>query len=167
MDKQAKDFEKGWEEHKAKKKQEIETLGQDIADICSDMALNCCGNTPCYACIAKRLERKGYRKITENAVVIPKEISCYDNVEKAIKVYKTDLGSKVEFTNEQILFLTQLYHFDEMRVRKETAEKFAERLKALYVPRLNEWDEISVGGLCFEIDEIAKEITDKGVQNGN
>ena len=129
MDKQ-RDFEKGWEEYKAKKKQEVEEIGQDIADICSDMALNCCGSTPCYACIAKRLERKGYRKIPE--------------------------------------------------VRKETAEKFAERLKE----KLNEWLEdnedlngkidfgiaeielIGVKSLKGEviaeslIDEIAKEITE-------
>ena len=53
-------------------KEEIEEIGQDIVDICSDMALNCCGSTPCYVCIAKRLKAKNYQKINENQIIISK-----------------------------------------------------------------------------------------------
>lgn len=62
MDKQAKDFEKGWEDYKAKRKKELEEICQDIADICPDMVDNCCGKTPCYLCIAKKLARENYHK---------------------------------------------------------------------------------------------------------
>ena len=126
MDKQI-DFEKGWEEYKAKKKQQLETLGQDIADICSDMALNCCGNTPCYACIAKRLERKGYRKIPENAVVLTREE--YDE----LKQYEEKVKSGACFTQKEWLELcdeeckrnTENLSKARQLERKETAEKFA------------------------------------------
>ena len=72
MDK-AKDFEKGFEEYKAKKKQEIEELGQDIYDNCPDLCENGCGGKPCYKCIAEALHRDNYRKIPENAVVLTRE----------------------------------------------------------------------------------------------
>ena len=45
------------------------------------------------------------------------------------------------------------------QLRKETAEKFAERLKAKQAP-LDEYDEISIGSLFADIDEILKEITE-------
>ena len=77
MDK-AKDFEKGFEEYKAKKKQEIEELGQDIYDNCPDLCENGCGGKPCYKCIAEALHRDNYRKIPEDAVVIEK--SEYDKL---------------------------------------------------------------------------------------
>ena len=69
MDK-AKDFEKGFEEYKAKKKQEIEELGQDIYDNCPDLCENGCGGKPCYKCIAEALHRDNYRKIPEDSVVL-------------------------------------------------------------------------------------------------
>jgi hypothetical protein len=137
MDKQ-RDFEKGWEEYKAKKKQEVEEIGQDIADICSDMALNCCGSTPCYACIAKRLERKGYRKIPENAVVLTREefeFMCVDT--KAVR-------------EEEV-----------KQARKETAEKFAERLKSMAY-QSTDWSH-GVHPMVVEvdyIDEICEEFTE-------
>ena len=144
MDKQ-KDFVKGWGEYKAKKKQEVEELGRDIADICSDMALNCCGNTPCYACIAKRLERKGYRKIPENAVVLTEErnkIIC-DRFEQLERVQAELQELNAKYYNE-----TKDLRRELKRVRKETAEKFAEKLEEVlvnYVPQRL-------------IDEICKEI---------
>ena len=97
-----------------------------------------------------------YRKIPKLGVILP--FDHYDNLLKTDK-----------------------------QVRKETAEKFAERLKE----KLNEWLEdnedddgkidfgiaeielIGVKSLDGEIiaesfiDEICKELTDKGVQNGN
>ena len=138
MDKQSKDFEKGWEECKAKKKKAVEEIGQDIADICSDMALNCCGSTPCYACSAKRLERKVVKKL------------------------QTDF---TELLNQEIREL-QL-----AQTRKETAEKFAERVKAMAYqstdwshgehPMVVEVDYIDE--ICEEITEGEKEISNETV----
>ena len=62
MDK-AKDFEKGWEEYKAKKKQEIEEMEKDIV---RSEGLDVHGK-------AKYLYDLGYRKIPENAVVLTRE----------------------------------------------------------------------------------------------
>ncbi len=90
-------------------------------------------NIMSYTCakqIAMNFYNAGYRKIPENAVVIPKEISVYDDIEKTVKVYKNDLGERVEFTNEQVMFLAQLYHFCENKTRKETTEKIVDWLKA-------------------------------------
>lgn len=104
----------------------------------------------------------GYRKIPEGAVVIPKEISCYENIEKRVRSFRLD-GKKVDFTPEQIMALTQILHFkerNEKEIRKETAEKFAEKLKE------KKFDEYSPEGKCYEcvavsdIDETCKEFTE-------
>ena len=151
MDKQ-RDFEKGWEEYKAKKKKAVEEIGQDIADICSDMALNCCGSTPCYACIAKRLERKGYRKTPENAVVLTREeyewlTCCFGKFEEIMNDIKKS-------------------------ARKETAEKFAKLVEFHSVSTRDEEGReiftISALGLKeilheefgIPYDEICKEISE-------
>ena len=76
MDKQ-KDFEKDWEEHKAKEKKEIEELCQDIYDNCPELCENGCGGKPCYKCIAEALHRNNYRKIPENSVVLTREEQQY------------------------------------------------------------------------------------------
>ena len=71
------------------------------------------------------LYEQGYRKIDKDSVVIPKEISCYENIEKRVRTFRLD-GNKVDFTNEQIMALTQILHFKEKQeneIRKETAEK--------------------------------------------
>ena len=103
---------------------------------------------------AGSLYNAGYRKIPEDAVVIPKEISYYENIEKALRTVR--IGKKsVDFTNEQIMALTQIFHWEELRekeqIRKETAEKFAEKLKEIY-----DYDEI----ICIIADKIAKGITE-------
>ena len=84
---------------------------------------------------ATMLVNAGYRKIPENAVVL--ETSVYESLD--IKLYRDTITEKV---------------------RKETAEKFAERLKQRLKVYLNEdldflmkWCECNI-----TIDEIAKEI---------
>ena len=172
MDKQ-RDFEKGWEEYKAEKKQEIEEIGQDIADICSDMALNCCGNTPCYACIAKRLERKGYRKIPENAVVLTREE--YENLGlfvETVQEYESQNGQPILVKEKKVVKKSQTDFVDllnreirelqiSQQARKETAEKFAERLKAMAY-QSTDWShgEHPMVVEVDYIDEIAEEITE-------
>lgn len=106
--------------------------------------------------VAEDLYNAGYRKIPENAVVIPKEISFYENIEKRVRTFRID-GNNVDFTDEQIMALTQILHFKEKQeneIRKETAERFAERLKV-------EFDEILLSDTPLsKIDEICKEFTE-------
>lgn len=110
---------------------------------------------------AKILYAQGYRKIPEGAVVLTgteteerlddlliefDEMSFYPatlipNAEECAREWKEKL----------IYAIGQL-------VNKKVG-KFAERLKSRYMPPLNEWDEISIGSLFYEIDEICKELT--------
>lgn len=108
MDKKAKDFEKGWEEYKAKKQQEIKEMAQDIACGCVDLVESSCGDTPCYVCIARKLKDKNYRKIPENAVVLNQEEWAVLHNDYAKALYQKEVNT-----------------------RKETAGKFAERVKNL------------------------------------
>ena len=85
-------------------------------------------------CTAKRAAEeilKRYQpKIPEGAVVIPKEVSCYENIEERVRTFKLD-GYNVDFTHEQIMALTQILHYKEMNkneIRKETAREFATTL---------------------------------------
>ena len=104
---------------------------------------------------AELLYNAGYRKIPENAVVIPKEISYYENIEKAVvsaKIY----GKTVDFTVEQILALTTIFHHKDLQeneIRKEMAEKFAERVK-------EETDHGISALYDSTVDEICKEFTE-------
>lgn len=180
MDK-AKDFEKCFEEYKAKKKQEIEELGQDIYDNCPDLCENGCGGKPCYKCIAKALHRDNYRKIPENAVVLTRE-----EYEK-LKLFEERVRSGVCFTQKEWFDYcqkdsnerTSLLIKAKKDTRKETAEKFARLVEFHSVSTRDEEGReiftISALGLKeilheefgIPYDEICKEITDKGVQNGN
>ena len=94
--------------------------------------------------------------------MIPKEISCYENIEERVRTFRID-GKKVDFTPEQIMALTQILCFkerNENEMRKEMAEKFAEKLKE------KKFDEYSPEGKCYEcvavsdIDETCKEFTE-------
>ncbi len=78
--------------------------------------------------IAEELHKNRYRKIPENAVVL--ETSVYESLE--IKNYRDVISEET---------------------RKETAEKFAERLKARLNIPIDYLDE-------KDIDEICKEITE-------
>lgn len=94
--------------------------------------------------VAKKLMALGYRKILEGAVVLTE-----DNAEEI-----GNMVVKSPQMQEAMLHLIKAW-------QKETAEKFAKRLKARYMPPLVEWDEISIGGLFYEIDEICKELVDE------
>lgn len=146
-----------------------------------------CGDVPCEECnyhgkmkilprycgvylIAEKLYNAGYRKIPEGAVVLTmEEKQEYESLVKLL-IYDKPIKSRTyEFIKDT-----------KDRIRKETAEKFAERLKE----KLNEWLEdnedldgkinfgiaqielIGVKSLDGEIiaesliDEICKEITE-------
>lgn len=129
MDK-AKDFEKGWEECKAKKKQEIE----EMIGIIQNAVGGCAEHWA--KLIAEELHKNRYRKITENAVVLTREeyewlTCCFGKFEEIMNDIKE-------------------------QSRKETAEKFAERLKEKAHWFLN--NEIQKDHFCECLDEICKGI---------
>ena len=89
----------------------------------------------------------GYRKIHENEVVLTRgEYNEYEKCKDLLTQYVNG-----EIVNEDV-FSQQVD--DIKKVRKETAEKFAERLKENY-PLKEEYSH-----LHFVIDEICKEITE-------
>ena len=120
------------------KQKRIEELGQDIYDNCPELCENGCGGMPCYKCIAEALQRDGYRKIPEGAVVLTREE--YDG----LKLIASNYGKAIKETEIK------------------TAEKFAERLKA-YIDS-NKVQTAFFGRKCFidkeTVDEICKEITE-------
>ena len=145
MNKQAKDFEKGWEEHKAKKWQEIKEIAQDIACSCVDLVESSCVDVPCYVCIARKLKDKNYRKIPENAVVLTdkKDIQQYEWSKLVDKMGVIEFGEKI---------------------CKETVEKFAFKVNTTinnHKKKVGEDDYVvNARRLIFEVNEIAKEITE-------
>lgn len=156
MDK-AKDFEKGWEEYKAKKEQEIKEIAEVICGCASPCTLEdwdeCDKMADCVRVkkIAKALHLAGYRKIPENAVVLTREE--YDELQIG-----KDFNYGVHSGESNMTAYYENIRLPE--VRKETAEKFAERLKESETIK-----EIAENGyivssveLCNKIDEIAKEI---------
>jgi hypothetical protein len=84
---------------------------------------------------SEALYNEGYRKIPKNAVVL--ETSVYESLE--IKNYRDVISEQV---------------------RKETAEKFAERLREQYPPRTDKRCTLDDCYMLDRIDEIFKEITE-------
>lgn len=190
MDK-AKDFEKGWEEYKAKKKQEIEEMARTTCNYNAKNFESCVecikgGLLSCDRLVqAEKLYNAGYRKIPENAVVITREEydelvnlqqTHSEELTNAIQSYEEDKADlKINYDNhiknlEKIIdrqskdLNSQANRLIDLKAklensRKETAEKFAEKLKV-------EFDEILLSDTPLsKIDEICKEITEgvKGV----
>ena len=189
MDK-AKDFEKGWEEYKAKKKQEIEEMARTTCNYNAKNFESCVecikgGLLSCDRLVqAEKLYNAGYRKIPENAVVLTRE-----EYEK-LKLFEERVRSGVCFTQKEWFDYcqkdsnerTSLLIKAKKDTRKETAEKFAEKVKKIkiridligkpYEKKYTQADlkEVANGVLNHflrYIDEIAKEITEgKGNENG-
>ena len=130
-----------------------------------------CGDVPCEECnyhgkmkilprycgvylIAEKLYNAGYRKIHEGAVVLTRE-----DREEFNEMYRSALQRAEKWE--------KLCGIKIKETRKETAEKFAERLKARFhksreyyeVDTGTAWSDGCIGGLINDtIDEIAKEI---------
>ena len=133
MDKQ-KDFEKGWEEYKAKKKQEIEEMYQDFL---SFKVQNSSPETFSYKGLFRHLHRAGYRKIPKGAVVLTREE--YDE----LTLTKQSIFDMLEERDD--------------KARKETAEKFAKGVKKRTIKCFGEMGFF----LTYEeLDEILKKITE-------
>ena len=151
MDK-AKDFEKGWEEYKAKRKQEIEEMAKDFLEIdvyqddkCKRCVRYICSDKcddECFAEIcAKYFYNLHYRKIPENSVVLTRE------------EWKR-MKSSLYYSKEECERRNQ-------KICKETAEKFAERLKEMAY-QSTDWShgEHPMVVEVDYIDEICEEITE-------
>ena len=141
------------------KQKQIEEMAKDrIAEL--RLFYNFCKYNGCEEKTAEDCENCYFRKVYNRLAELEGEIrngTLKEIPENAVVLTNENEIKQYEWS--KMLDKMGVFKFAD-KVRKETAEKFAERLKALYVPRLNEWDEISVGGLCFEIDEICKEITE-------
>lgn len=128
--------------------------------------IECDESVDCVDCIANGIYNAGYRKIPENAVVLTREeynrlLGQYKNLEINYNCVWEDFR-RYEIENE---VLKQ----NIVVLRKETAEKFAERLKARFdksreyysIDTGTAWSNGCVGGLINDtIDEIAKKITE-------
>lgn len=93
-----------------------------------------------YKDVAEKLTRLGYCKIPEGAVVLTE-----DNAEEI-----GNMVVKSPQMQEAMLHLIKAW-------QKETAEKFAERVKMAFY---YEFDELIPSIMADKIDEIAKEITE-------
>lgn len=124
------------------KQKQIEEMARDfgdkkgydcrvITDCCKECILRCDCMPYSYA---EGAYNAGYRKIPENAVVLTRE------------QYEKDLAIERELGERKA-----------SRARKETAEKFAERVKMAFY---YEFDELIPSIMADKIDEICKEITE-------
>lgn len=83
--------------------------------------------------------------------------------EELLKYYQPKIPENaVVLTREEYERLCDLAYFGngEETVRKETAEKFADKLRCEYID-FDDTDEVWVGGLREDISKICKEITKK------
>lgn len=142
MDKQ-RDFEKGWEEYKEKRKKDIEELAIVLYGYSIDTIAG-------SKFVARVLYKKGYRKIPENAVVLSREDI-------------SNIRSKQDDNNEIIASkIADLI----AQTRKETAEKFAVKLENrldsvdIILHEDNDEEYLSYNEVAELIDKIYKEITE-------
>ena len=158
-------------------KQIIEEMANDIK---ASLGLHI-GKTILYPYIAQDLCACGYRKIPENAVVLTRE--AYNKLEKKIadlsydadfhkqqeerivdlQYDKFELKQEISEKDNKIALLEETIECIKFNVdftRKETAEKFAVRLKASKTIKaiFGEGWIFSYVEVCKEIDEIAKEM---------
>lgn len=121
---------------------------------------------------AEKLYKAGYRKIPENAVVLTREeFESLGLVVETVQEYESQNGQPVLVKERKVvkklqtdfteLLNQEIRELQLAQTRKETAEKFAERLKLkLKELELGGWVESETK--CFNevIDEICKEITE-------
>lgn len=127
-----------------------ETCGQQIYPYGKDRPICWLNNEDCTCradnqCdhyeVCERIYKAGYRKIPEGAVVLTE-----DNAEEI-----GDMVVKSPQMQEAVLHLIKAW-------QKETAEKFAERVKMAFY---YEFDELIPSIMADKIDEICKELVDE------
>ena len=139
-------FEKAFENYETSGSVEIDT---EVRRKCYSAFLAYC----------EALYNAGYRKIPENAVVLTEE-ELYDKGYRKVCEPVIRNGEVVGFVNGADYVPKNLFLFGISNARKETAEKFAERLKAKGAIHTEfDWND------CLEIyvddiDEIVKEFTE-------
>ena len=123
------------------KQKQIEEMAKDL----KEEYFNSLVNKLSYNRFAENLYDLGYRKIPENAVVLTEEE--YKRLQRRNEICKTC----EEIATEMV-----------KKARKETAEKFVERLKTQgdFVIRADEHDAMYYVDLCVWVDEICKELTE-------
>lgn len=127
------------------KQKQIEGMAKVLEFCCNGENIeNCNSDRSCDSCRAKYLYNAGYRKIPENAVVLTRE-----EFDKNLEPFRLEI---IVLSQELVETSQKL-----MNSRKETAEKFAERLKEYVVDDFSEYD---YGYLCMKIDGMCKKITD-------
>lgn len=128
---------------------------------------------------AEYLINAGYRKIPENAVVLTREehqrYLAYKIIEPQIRGCldrEEKLEKQVRELGKELNLAKSVLSYDDERplekwaehLRKETVDKFAERLKLMLKELgLGGWIEVATGSMYEIVDEIAKEL---GVGNG-
>lgn len=124
-----------------------------------------------YKGMCEHFQNAGYRKIPEGAVVLTREEGQFRDYELYNLGYETH---RQESQKREDYIETLLHHINDLEnalinTRKETAEKFAERLKERFIGvreyRYRDtgtlWGEPCIGGLINnKIDEICKELTE-------
>lgn len=149
------------------KQKQIEEMENELSNIqtYSYMEIYPCRQLQSNKIVAEHLIGKGYRKIPENAVVLTMEelkekIDCCD----VSMIHHDDDGKRYieyekyeDFTDRLGKRIQQLKG-QLKQARNETAEKFAERLKAeCKTDYINSTKERAIA----KIDEIAKKITEE------
>lgn len=123
--------------------------------------------------VAEELAKMGYRKIPEGAVVLTKEENqkylAFKIIEPQVRgcldrEYK--LEKQVRALDDELNLAKRVLSYDdamplakwEEQLRKETAEKFAERVKMAFYYH---FDELIPSIMADKIDEICKEIIEE------
>lgn len=165
MDKQ-KDFEKGWEDYKTKRKQQTE----EMIGIIQKSVGGCARHWA--SLIAEELIKYYQPKIPEDAVVLTREEAetiygtLKANEEFIFDLQEAAMVCKKEMEEAQEVAVKEIVEYVQ-QARKETAEKFAEkaRLKTFMVLKpLNGafqlGSETEEAIFLSDIDKITKEITE-------
>ena len=158
------------------KQKQIDEMAKIMCGGCIENELMTCSFTheeiPCDFAknFAEALYNAGYRKIPENAVVLTRgdyekllDVRADVILKDIDKVFKEEFEDTKRSMEKKI---KPIYKAIETRTRKETAEKFAERLKYEVLnfcgtEEENGYFERGKIGFCEEIDEICKEFTEE------
>lgn len=135
MDKQ-KDFEKGWEEYKAKKKQQIEELEKTLYNYRFSYD-DCIAGSETD--LAKFLVNRGWIKPAENAIVLTREeFESLGLVVETVQEYESQNGQPVLVKERKVvkklqtdfteLLNQEIRELQLAQTRKETAEKLLNKV---------------------------------------
>ena len=165
----------------------IEEMANDLQEAWTAWSLSKDLKNP-YAFVAEILAKKWHPKISENAVVLTREKLFIDrnqlSKEKQIEIIHNIILENLDYGYEETAraiydanyrkipklgVILPFDHYDNLlktdkQVRKETAEKFAEKLKNKAIRQQEFVGELAIGNIEYvkvkDIDEICKEFTE-------